>query len=65
MGEAEAILTPLLDAMQAGHGFEEVQGIAYRSGDELVFTEAPMPIMDLDTLPFPDWDLVGRYQHED
>jgi radical SAM superfamily enzyme YgiQ (UPF0313 family) len=64
MGEAEAILTPLLDAMQAGQGFEDVQGIAYWSGDELVFTEAPMPINDLDTLPFPDWDLVGRYQHE-
>ena len=64
MGEAEAILSPLLDAMQAGHGFESVQGIAYRSGEQLVFTEAPLPIMDLDTLPFPDWNLVSEYQHE-
>ena len=64
MGEAESILMPLLDALKAGHGFENVQGIAYRSGDQLVFTEAPLPIMDLDTLPFPDWNLVSQYQDQ-
>jgi radical SAM superfamily enzyme YgiQ (UPF0313 family) len=64
MGEAESILAPLLNALQAGRGFEDVPGIAYRSDGELVFTESPLPIMDLDTLPFPDWSLVAGYQHE-
>ncbi len=64
LGEAETILAPLLKALQVGSGFEDVPGIAYRSGGELVFTESPLPIMDLDTLPFPDWSLVAGYQHE-
>ena len=64
MGEAESILAPLLDAMQAGYGFENVQGIAYRSDGQLVFTEMPTPIMDLDTLPFPDWNLITQYRDE-
>src|SRR5215212_8171598 len=38
MGEAEAILPPLLEALADGHGFESVRGLAYRSAGDIAFT---------------------------
>jgi radical SAM superfamily enzyme YgiQ (UPF0313 family) len=61
LGEAESTFAPLLEAIRAGAGFESVQGIAYLSGGELVFTETVPQIKDLDTLPFADWSLVEHY----
>ena len=43
---------------------DTVPGLAYRRDGEAVYTEARPPIEDLDSLPFPAWDLVdpGRYR---
>lgn len=68
MGEAEATLPALLEALADGHGFESVRGLAYRSAgsagsmDEIAFTPHEERIQDLDTLPLPDWSLLARYQ---
>ncbi|MBW2109639.1 MAG: radical SAM protein, partial [Deltaproteobacteria bacterium] len=40
-----------------------VSGIVYRDGKDLVRTEARPLIRDLDTLPFPAWDLVDIHRY--
>ena len=58
-GEGEHTLYELLTVLQAHNGLNEVRGIAYRTGDEAVLT-GPRPwIADLDSLPFPAWELFG------
>ena len=55
-GEAEETLRELLTAIPQGRG-SEVEGIAYRNGDEIVTTPMRPHIADLDTLS-PAWHLL-------
>lgn len=59
LGEAEMTLLELVTALN--HGREDVsaiQGLAFRNHDCVVKTPRRNVIRDLDTLPFPAWDLV-------
>lgn len=64
IGEGEETFPDLVAAIERGGGFAEVAGIAYRQGDEWVRTGRRPLVADLNGLPFPDWSLVARYQHE-
>lgn len=62
IGEGEETFPELLEALQRGEGLERVKGIAYRREGAVVHTPPRPQIQDLDRLPFPDWELVSRYQ---
>ncbi|MCC6448954.1 MAG: radical SAM protein [Candidatus Aureabacteria bacterium] len=63
LGESELSLPLLADAVRNGGGYEEVPGLAYRSGGILRRTPRGPLIEDLDGIPFPRRDLldVGAY----
>lgn len=55
LGESDATIIPIVEALR-GHGaLEAIPGIAFRRGDEVIQTEAPPPLQDLEGLPFPDY----------
>ncbi len=59
-GEGEEIFTALMQAVNRGEYLqtrENIRGIAYRDGDEIVATPAAPTIKDLDALD-PDWSLL-------
>ena len=58
LGEGERTLTDLLHALQDGADPESIQGIAWRKNRQTI-NAGKRPVMrDLDTLPFPAWDMV-------
>lgn len=59
LGEGEANIVPLLDAIGAGTGFEDVIGIVYQEKGEIKRTKPNSLIMDLDSIPFPARDLTN------
>lgn len=68
-GEGEVTLAEVVEAFQNKRSFEDISGIVFRRGDRIVSTGKRELIHDLNTLPFPDWDLVdfanykGNYQY--
>jgi radical SAM superfamily enzyme YgiQ (UPF0313 family) len=65
IGESESIVGPLMRALQARRPLHEVPGLFFREGGKVVATARPPLVADLDTIPFPAFDLVSvkRYQH--
>jgi radical SAM superfamily enzyme YgiQ (UPF0313 family) len=59
VGEGEAPLAQLADALERGTDLSSVAGLAYREGDELIVNAAAPRIDDLDALPFPAYDLAA------
>ena len=64
-GEGEATALDLMEHLAGGDGagLEEVQGIAYRKGDQARVNPPRERLKDLDSLPFPLYDAVdvGNY----
>lgn len=63
LGEGEETLAELVGLLErrpdpAIHEIEQVQSIAFRSDDTVIRTPSRPVIRDLDSLPFPAWDLV-------
>ncbi len=58
IGEGDETLVELVTADAAGRPWEEIRGIAFRSGDRLVRTPSRPPVEDLGTLPRPAYDLL-------
>ncbi|MGM9763085.1 MAG: B12-binding domain-containing radical SAM protein [Candidatus Cryptobacteroides sp.] len=56
IGEGELTSTELLEAMTDDGDVEAVDGLIFRSGDTLRRTSARKEIVDLDSLPFPDYE---------
>jgi radical SAM superfamily enzyme YgiQ (UPF0313 family) len=61
VGEGEATIADLLLALQNGPDLTGVSGIICRSGNDLIDTGRRPLIDDLDTLPFPAWDLLEGF----
>jgi anaerobic magnesium-protoporphyrin IX monomethyl ester cyclase len=51
--EGEETLIELVDRLQGGKDWRDIDGIAYLSGAEVVATQARALVSDLDSLPFP------------
>lgn len=60
IGEGEETAIELVDALLNGEekDIEKVKGIAFRKNGEIVFTPPREYIKNLDSLPFPAWDLI-------
>jgi anaerobic magnesium-protoporphyrin IX monomethyl ester cyclase len=56
-GEAEDTIVDVDRAVVEKTDFAQVRGISFRRGDQVVRTAERPQIEDLDTLPFPAWDL--------
>lgn len=66
VGEAELSILAFAEMMEqggpGGGGLAQVPGICHRDQDgQPVRTPPPTPIEDLDSLPFPDFDLIDGY----
>jgi radical SAM superfamily enzyme YgiQ (UPF0313 family) len=57
VGEGEITIVELLSALNRFKPFTSVDGIAYKENDKVIFTKPRELIKDLDTIPFPAWDL--------
>ena len=64
LGEGEATLVDLVNAVECSRSFDTVNGIVYRMGAKIRTTTKRIRIKDLDTLPFPARHLLplGRYR---
>ena len=61
LGEGELSFFALLDALAAGSPPDDLAGVAMRRADGSVRASCRAPyIDDLDSLPFPAWDLLGE-----
>jgi radical SAM superfamily enzyme YgiQ (UPF0313 family) len=58
LGEGEATFDELLPRLVSGDDFSDVRGIAFRQNGSIVRTASRPYIEDLDSLPFPAWDLL-------
>jgi anaerobic magnesium-protoporphyrin IX monomethyl ester cyclase len=56
--EYEAVAPRLIYALSTGAPLKGVNGIAYRTGDEVKVTDPPVPLKDYDSLPLPAYDLL-------
>ncbi|MBI5845951.1 MAG: B12-binding domain-containing radical SAM protein [Deltaproteobacteria bacterium] len=59
-GEGDAALPRLVDALATGRseGLDSIPGLSYRKNGVTVETGRPRLMADVDSLPFPAWDLV-------
>lgn len=58
IGEGEVTIIELLNAMDEKACLDKIKGLIFRRSDEIVQTD-PRPLLrDLDSLPFPAWDLL-------
>ena len=58
IGEGERTLPDFLEAHKANREWGEVKGLAYRDNGHVLRSPVRPYIEDLDTLPFPAWDLI-------
>ena len=63
MGEGEESFVALARALQEGHPASEVKGIVWRRGKNLVVNEWSPP-QDLNSLPFPNLDVIEGFSWE-
>ncbi len=58
-GDGEYTTLELIKALEnGGKELDKILGITYRSEGEISVNPERSPIMDLDSLPLPDWDLL-------
>ncbi len=57
IGDGDVTIVDLLDAFENKRSLSLVDGIAYLDNGHLVITNPREPIMDLDSIPFPAWNL--------
>ena len=59
LGEAEQTLTELIEALNNGNtDFMRIPGLAYTRDEAVIKTVKRNVLKDLDSLPFPAWDLI-------
>ncbi len=62
-GEGEHIFEELLNAIKSGGDLRKIKGIAFKTEKGPVITPPASPILDGDSLPFPDRSLVSYKKH--
>jgi len=63
LGEGDVTIVELLRAIELRRPIHGVMGIAFRMGEEIVYTPSRVVVSDLDSIGFPDWDIfdLERY----
>lgn len=57
LGEAEITICELADALEKGTALKKVDGIACMEKGNTIYTSPRKIIEDIDTIPFPEWDM--------
>ncbi|MDQ3844652.1 MAG: B12-binding domain-containing radical SAM protein [Bacteroidota bacterium] len=58
LGEAEQTLLDLVQSLNKNENVEHIQGIVFKKENHLIKTQKRAVLKDLDSLPFPAWDLI-------
>jgi len=58
IGEGEQTIVELIKAIERGEQLDTIEGIAFRKDTGIKTTKTRSPIKDLDSIPFPSWDLL-------
>jgi radical SAM superfamily enzyme YgiQ (UPF0313 family) len=61
MGEGEATIVEIVDALSANRKPSNVAGIVFREDGKVYFNPPRPPILELDSLPFPAWKLLDDF----
>jgi radical SAM superfamily enzyme YgiQ (UPF0313 family) len=64
LGEGEITTVELIDRLESGRNYEDLDGLVFRKNGKIVENEKMELIKNLDQLPFPAWDLLpmrGRF----
>jgi radical SAM superfamily enzyme YgiQ (UPF0313 family) len=61
-GEGEFAFQELVDAIQAGHGFEQIKNLSYLDGGRAVHLPERPKIPNLDVNPIPDYHLITGWR---
>ncbi|MBA3065168.1 B12-binding domain-containing radical SAM protein [bacterium] len=56
-GEGEIVFHKFLEAFEAGTGYEQIQGLCWKNGGQLIITPPAPLVINLDDVPFPAWHL--------
>jgi anaerobic magnesium-protoporphyrin IX monomethyl ester cyclase len=62
-GEGDLTILELVDRVRDRTSLAGVAGVAYRDGDQIVVNPGRELIADLDSLPFPAWDLIPMHKY--
>jgi len=62
-GEGEVTIVELVERLRARETLEGVDGVAFRQGGEILVNPDRELIDDLDTIPFPAWDLIPMHKY--
>ena len=62
-GEAENIIIPVVEAIQGKRDLSTIPGLYYKEGNSIKKTGEPVPVKDLDSIPFPDRHLIEKYDY--
>lgn len=58
IGEGEGTFLKICEVLPSRSGLNEVQGVCFRRNGHVTMTEKRTNIRDLDSVPFPAWDLL-------
>ena len=61
VGEGEETIIELVEALSAGKTPSNISGLAFRRNGKVRFLPRRPPIKDLDSLPFPAWELLDGF----
>ena len=64
LGEGDITIVEILKTLEVKQSLEEVQGIAYKSNNEILFTQKRKIISNIDSIEFPDWNLFELDKYE-
>jgi len=56
-GEGEQTMRELAEAVKRSENFRQIKGLTFKDGDKFVTTPPRELILDIDSLPFPSYDL--------
>lgn len=62
-GEGEETIVELLQALEDNQQLENIPGISYRSGSEIVTTKPRKSVTDIDALPFPAYHRLPQKKY--
>jgi len=65
LGEAEKIVTPVLESIIQTHSIPDIPGIVTNKNGKITNNGRIKPIKNLDSIPFPAWDLLPIDEYAD
>jgi len=65
IGEGEKTILELLEGIKNKNDLKKIPGLIFRDNNQIIITEKRKAIMDLDSIPFPEVELLGFKEYLD